>query len=153
MDWLERQTSRWLCIAIEIACVELVWLFINCSELIKNYNLERTELVLFFSSHRFFLCHVPSDTSSAKGARGESGNPAEVAACHGGHPKARTKLERSCPVSDEGPATDIELQFRNRGNKWGMIRIVCCWPIIEKSPTERWFFCLHFSLELILKLW
>lgn len=25
MDWLERETSRWLCIAIEIACKELVY--------------------------------------------------------------------------------------------------------------------------------
>ena len=153
MDWLERQTSRWLCIAIEIACVELVWLFINCSELIKNYNLERTELVLFFSGHRGFLCHVPSEPPSAKRTGGESGNQAEVAASCGEYPKARTKLTRSGPVSDEGFASDTELQFRNRSNKWGMIRIACCWPIIEKSPLVRWFFHLHFSLELILKLW
>lgn len=42
------------------------------------------------------------------------------------HPKVRTKFKRSGPVSDEGLATDTELQLRNRGNKWGMTRIVCC---------------------------
>jgi hypothetical protein len=89
--------------------VELVWLFINCSELIKNYNLERTELVLFFSGHRGFLCHVPSNPPSAKRTRGESGNPAEVAACHGGYPKARTKLERNRLVTDEGSTLDTKL--------------------------------------------
>ena len=112
-------------------------LFINFSRSMKSYNIERTELVLFFSGHRGFLCHVPSDPPSAKRARGESRNPAEVATCYGEYPKARTKLTRSGPVTDEGPASDTEFQFRNRGNKWGIIRISFCGPIIEKSPTYR----------------
>ena len=66
-------------------------------------------MVLFFSGHRGFLCYVPSDPSSAKGARGKSENLAEIAACYGGYPKARTKVKRSCPVADEGPAADTEL--------------------------------------------
>lgn len=80
----------------------------------------------FARGHRGFLCYVPLNPPSAKRARGESGNPTEVTACHGGHPKARTKLKRSCPVADEGSASDTELQFRNRGDKWRMIRIACC---------------------------
>lgn len=83
-------------------------------------------MVLFFSGHRGFLCYVSSDLPSSKRARGESGNPAEVAACHGGYPKARTKLKRSGPVSDEGPTANTELQLRNRGDKWRVIRIACC---------------------------
>ena len=53
----------------------------------------------------FFAMYRPS----AKRTRGESGNPAEVAACHGGYPKARTKLERNRLVTDEGSTLDTKL--------------------------------------------
>lgn len=75
-------------------------------------------MVLFFSGHRGFICHVPTDHSSAKGARGENGNSAEIAAGYGEYPKARTKFKRSHPVADEGPASDTEFQLRDRSNKW-----------------------------------
>lgn len=93
-------------------------LFVNCSRLMKNYNQERTELVLFFSCHRGFLSHVPSDPTSAKGASGKNGNPAEIAASCGEYPEARTKLKRSGPVAGEGSAADTKFQFRDRGDKW-----------------------------------
>ena len=75
-------------------------------------------MVLFFSSHRGLLCHVLSDSLSTKGARGENGNSAEIAAGYGEYPKARTKFKRSHPVADEGPAADAEFQLRNGNNKW-----------------------------------
>lgn len=93
---------------------------VDSKEQSKRYGVSLIALIVV---HRGFLCHVPSDPPSAKGA---SGNPAEIAASCGEYPKARTKLKRSGPVSDEGPASDTELQFRNRSNKWGIIRIACC---------------------------
>ena len=86
--------------------------------------------------HRAFLCHIPSNPPSVKRTRGESGNPAEVAVCHGGYPKARTKLERNRLVTDEGSTLDTAFKLSD-GYDGTMIRIACCWPIIEKSPLVR----------------
>ena len=56
----------------------------------------------------FFAMYRPT-LQAAKRTRGESGNPAEVVACHGGYPKARTKLERNRLVTDEGSTLDTKL--------------------------------------------
>lgn len=83
----------------------------------------------------FFTMYRPT-LQAAKRTRGESGNPAEVVACHGGYPKARTKLERSHLVTDEGSTLDTAFKLSD-GYDGTMIRIACCWPIIEKSPLVR----------------
>ena len=101
-------------------------LFINFSRSMKSYNIERTTWFSFLVFIGAFFAMYRPTLQAAKRTRGKSGNPAEVATCYGEYPKARIKLTRSGPVTDEGPASDTEFQLRNRGNKWGMIRIACC---------------------------
>lgn len=98
---------------------------VDSQEQPKRYGVSLIALIVVIGA---FFAMYRTTLQAAKRTRGESGNPAEVAACYGGHPKAkaRTKLKRSCPVADEGSASDTKLQLRNRGDKWRVIRIVCC---------------------------
>ncbi len=56
-----------------------------------------------------FLCHTVQP-SSVKGQRGESGNPAEVAVCHGGYQK-QEQSERTNLVTDEGSTLDTAFKL------------------------------------------
>ena len=94
---------------------------VDSKEQSKRYGVSLIALIVVIGA---FFAMYRTTLQAAKRTRGESGNPAEVTACHGEHPKARTKLKRSGPVSDEGPTANTELQLRNRSDKWGVISLI-----------------------------
>ena len=94
---------------------------VDSQEQSKRYGVSLIALLVVVGA--FFALYRPT-LHAQKRARGESGNPSEIAASCGEYPKARTKLERSGPVSDERLVADTKFQIRNRSNKWGMISLI-----------------------------
>ena len=92
----------------------------------------------FDRGHQFFLCYVSSDPPSAKRAKRRKWKSGRSCSLLWRISKAEQSSEKRSSLRWR-TYFGHQVQLRNRGNKWGMIRIACCWPIIEITVLSEIF--------------